>query len=47
MYHGGEVQPDNDMVEDVIDSPVDNNDAEAAGVCDEDDKVVGLEECPH
>lgn len=46
MYHGGEVQPDNDMVEDVIDSPVDNNDAEAAGVCDEDDKVVGLEECP-
>lgn len=46
MYHGGEVQPDNDMVEDVIDSPADNNDAEASGVNDEDDKVVGLEECP-
>ncbi|XP_020624439.1 TNFAIP3-interacting protein 1-like isoform X1 [Orbicella faveolata] len=46
MYHGGEVQPDNDMVEDVVDSPADGNDADAAGVNGEDEKVVGLEECP-
>lgn len=46
MYHGGEVQPDNDRVEDVVDSPADGNDAEAAGVSDGDEKVVGLEECP-
>ena len=46
MYHGGEVQPDNDTVEDVVDSPADGNDAEASVVSDEDEKVVGLEECP-
>ena len=46
MYHGGEVQPDNDMVEDVVDSPADGNDADASGVSDDDEKVVGLEECP-
>lgn len=33
------------MVEDVIDLLVDNNDVEVLGVNDEDDKVVGLEEC--
>ncbi|XP_078383097.1 uncharacterized protein LOC144665683 isoform X2 [Oculina patagonica] len=46
MYHGGEVLPD--TVEDVVDSPSDGKDAAAAGVSndDDDEKVVGLEECP-
>ena len=43
MYHGGEVLPD--TVEDVVDSPSNGKDSESAGVAD-DDKVVGLEECP-
>ena len=36
------------MVEDVVDSSADGNDAEATciGVSDDDEKVVGLEECP-
>ena len=44
MYHGGEVLPD--TVEDVVDSPSIGKDTEATGVDDDDEKVVGLEECP-